>query len=112
MEAILCGVTFTGFARLQVVVLTAKGMAPESIPQPETLADPEPSEGGGIMSALKFRLTVLMHDRAVYRLAAGLLRDAREAEDVTQEVFLSYWQHGETSSGRANGCSALLAMRA
>ena len=48
------------------------------------------------MSALKFRLAVLMHDRAVYRLAAALLRDAREAEDVTQEVFLSYWQHGET----------------
>ena len=60
------------------------------------MADPEPSESGGIMSALKFRLTVLMHDRAVYRLAAALLRDAREAEDVTQEVFLSYWQHGET----------------
>jgi RNA polymerase sigma factor (sigma-70 family) len=37
-----------------------------------------------------------MHDRAVFRVAAALLRDAREAEDVTQEVFLSYWQHGET----------------
>jgi RNA polymerase sigma-70 factor (ECF subfamily) len=35
-----------------------------------------------------------MHDRAVYRVAAALLRDPREAEDVTQEVFLSYWQHG------------------
>lgn len=59
------------------------------------MLDTEPSERGGIMSALKFRLAVLMHDRAVYRLAAALLRDAREAEDVTQEVFLSYWQHGE-----------------
>jgi RNA polymerase sigma-70 factor (ECF subfamily) len=48
------------------------------------------------MSALKFRFAVLMHDRAVYRLAAALLRDAREAEDVTQEAFLSYWQHGES----------------
>jgi RNA polymerase sigma-70 factor (ECF subfamily) len=58
------------------------------------MLNPEPSHRGGIVSAVKFRLAVLMHDRAVYRLAAALLRDAREAEDVTQEVFLSYWQHG------------------
>jgi RNA polymerase sigma-70 factor (ECF subfamily) len=48
------------------------------------------------MSALRFRLAVLMHDRAVFRVAAAILRDSREAEDVTQEAFLSYWQHGET----------------
>jgi RNA polymerase sigma-70 factor (ECF subfamily) len=69
-------------------------MSPQSIPQPEPLADAQPQEGGGVMSSWRFRLAVLMHDRAVYRVAVALLRDSREAEDVTQEVFLSYWQHG------------------
>ncbi|MGD2168474.1 MAG: sigma-70 family RNA polymerase sigma factor, partial [Gammaproteobacteria bacterium] len=30
----------------------------------------------------------------VYQTAAGLLRDPAEAEDVTQETFTRYWQHG------------------
>ena len=68
-------------------------MVPQSIPQPERLDDAEPPERG-VVATWRFRLAVLMHDRAVYRLAAALVRDAREAEDVTQEVFLSYWQHG------------------
>jgi RNA polymerase sigma-70 factor (ECF subfamily) len=72
------------------------------MPQPSR--QPEPSfelavadarrEEGGVISGLRFRLAVLQHDKAVYRLAAALLRDAREAEDVAQEVFLSYWHHG------------------
>jgi RNA polymerase sigma factor (sigma-70 family) len=69
-------------------------MAPQSIPQPKPLAAAEPRAGSGVIAAWWFRLAVLMHDRAVYRLAVALLRDASEAEDVTQEVFLSYWQHG------------------
>jgi RNA polymerase sigma-70 factor (ECF subfamily) len=71
-------------------------MAPQSFPQPEPLADAEPGEASGVMSASRFRLAVLLHDRAVFRVAAALLRDSREAEDVTQEAFMSYWQHGAT----------------
>ena len=70
-------------------------MAPQSIRDREPLADPQPGEGAGAMSPLKFRVAVLVHDRAVFRLAAALLRDSREAEDVTQEVFMIYWQHGD-----------------
>jgi RNA polymerase sigma-70 factor (ECF subfamily) len=46
------------------------------------------------MSALAFRVAVLRHHHLVYRVANSLLGDAHEAEDVTQEVFLRYWQHG------------------
>jgi RNA polymerase sigma-70 factor (ECF subfamily) len=38
---------------------------------------------------------VLQHYRTVYRTASALLRDASEAEDVTQEAFVRYWRHGE-----------------
>jgi RNA polymerase sigma-70 factor (ECF subfamily) len=46
------------------------------------------------VSAWRFKLAVLQHDRAVYRMASALLRDAREAEDVVQETFMRYWQQG------------------
>ncbi len=72
------------------------------MPQPSRQTEPsfepavadQPREDGGVISAWRFRLAVLQHDRAVYRLAAALLRDAREAEDVAQEAFLSYWHNG------------------
>jgi RNA polymerase sigma-70 factor (ECF subfamily) len=41
-----------------------------------------------------FRLTVMRHYSHVYRMSAALLRDAAEAEDVTQETFTKFWQHG------------------
>jgi RNA polymerase sigma-70 factor (ECF subfamily) len=74
-------------------------MAPQPLRQSSTPVEREPvvdltDAGGGSVSPWRFRLAVLLHDRAVFRAAAGLLRDAREAEDVTQEAFLAYWQHG------------------
>ena len=75
-------------------------MAPQPARQLETPVGPQPADdstpvvAGSVLPTWRFKLAVLLHDRAVYRLAAALLRDAREAEDVTQEVFLSYWQHG------------------
>jgi len=56
----------------------------------------EPQPGSDVMSSWRFRLAVFQHDRAVYRFAAGLLRDRGEAQDVVQETFLTYWQHGST----------------
>ena len=44
------------------------------------------------MPAWQFRLVVLQHHRAVYGLARALLRGDGEAEDVTQEAFMRYWQ--------------------
>ena len=57
--------------------------------------DAEPQSTRPI-SALTYRLAVLRHYRPVYELAAGLLRGQAEAEDVTQEVFLEYWQRGSS----------------
>lgn len=48
----------------------------------------------GKLSQRRFRLAVEGHYRLVYQTAAGLLRDHAEAEDVTQETFSQYWQHG------------------
>jgi RNA polymerase sigma-70 factor (ECF subfamily) len=60
----------------------------------EPAADRATTEPAKAMSTLRFKLAVLQYDRAVYRFARTLLRDAREAEDVVQETFLRYWQQG------------------
>ena len=54
-------------------------------------------EGSGQAGAawpVRYRWTVARHYRAVYRLAAGLLRDRAAAEDVTQEAFTRFWERG------------------
>ena len=49
----------------------------------------------GLLQQRRFRKAVDEHYRLVYQTAAGLLRDPAEAEDVTQETFTQYWQHGD-----------------
>jgi RNA polymerase sigma-70 factor (ECF subfamily) len=65
-------------------------------------ADGTPGESGG--SAMRFRLAVVQHHRAVYRVCVGILGDEHEAQDVTQETFLRYWQ----LSGQVRGVKAWL----
>jgi RNA polymerase sigma-70 factor, ECF subfamily len=50
----------------------------------------------GQLPSLKFKLTVLQNYRSVYQMAAALLGDTMEAEDVTQETFTRYWQEGDS----------------
>jgi RNA polymerase sigma-70 factor (ECF subfamily) len=61
-------------------------------------------EGEKAQSAWRFRLAVEQHHRAIYRICYGILRDAHEAEDITQETFLRYWQ----LSGEVRGAKAWL----
>ena len=48
----------------------------------------------GRLPQQRFRLAVERHYRLVYQVAAGMLTDPAEAEDVTQETFTQFWQHG------------------
>jgi RNA polymerase sigma-70 factor (ECF subfamily) len=75
-----------------------QALYPEMQPQ---MADALPGTGSP-MSALSFRLTVLRHYRSVYRMAAALLNDPSEAEDVTQETFTRYWQLGDSIKAPAH----------
>lgn len=59
---------------------------------------PAPEQGKGV-SAWRFRLTVLQHHKSVFRVCLGILGDEHEAEDVTQEAFLKYWQLGNEVRG-------------
>ena len=52
------------------------------------------ANAAGPVAGWRYRLAVVQHYRSVYRVAQALLRDAAEAEDVTQETFLRYWQRG------------------
>lgn len=53
---------------------------------------------------LKFNFLLKRHADEIFRFTRGILGDAAEAEDVTQEVFLKLWHHlaeVRLSKGRA-----------
>jgi RNA polymerase sigma-70 factor (ECF subfamily) len=68
-------------------------MVAETDRSDEFAPEPGTARGGGV-SAWAFRLLVLRYHRLVHRFANSLLRDSAEAEDVTQEAFLKYWEQG------------------
>ncbi|HVT18933.1 MAG TPA: sigma-70 family RNA polymerase sigma factor [Thermoanaerobaculia bacterium] len=45
---------------------------------------------------MDFEAAVRRHQRRVYTFARYLLASREEAEDVTQEVLLRLWRHGES----------------
>lgn len=63
-------------------------------PEPIPGAPDAGRDAGAGPSAWAFRLAVLRHHGIVYRTALAMLRNTHEAEDVTQDVFLRFWQQG------------------
>ena len=59
---------------------------------PSTAAAP-PAEPRSLGQTWQFRLAMLRYHRLVYRVAWGIMRETREAEDICQEVFARFWQH-------------------
>jgi len=55
----------------------------------------EQTAAAAAKETIGFEEAFTLHHRTVFRTARSVVQDAGLAEDVTQEVFLSYWQHGE-----------------
>jgi RNA polymerase sigma-70 factor (ECF subfamily) len=85
--------------RLDQLVRDTDAMAEEQSPEPGMA-----SSGEKAQSAWRFRVAVLQHHRAIFRVCYGILGDEHEAEDVTQETFLRYWQ----LSGEVRGAKGWL----
>jgi RNA polymerase sigma-70 factor, ECF subfamily len=73
-------------------MVTPQGQPVQDSDAVEDIGSDTPPPKGQSQSAWRFRLAMLQHHRTVYQVCYGLLRDAAEAEDVTQEAFLRYWQ--------------------
>jgi len=48
------------------------------------------------------RELVAVHSAGIYRLAARMLADPVEAEDVTQQTFLALWERGDQFRGQSS----------
>jgi RNA polymerase sigma-70 factor (ECF subfamily) len=87
------------------MILPLERPVPETDSQNEQeMSSEADSAANGKQSVMRFRLAMLAHHRAVYSVCYRLLRDAHEAEDVTQEAFFKYWQ----LSGEVRGAKAWL----
>lgn len=71
------------------------------VPESEQIAEADEAVGAADAAASdrtvpgwRYSLVVANHHRRVYRFACALLKDEMEAEDMTQEAFLRYWQQG------------------
>jgi RNA polymerase sigma-70 factor (ECF subfamily) len=73
-------------------------MVAETDSSDEFASEPGAAGVAGV-SAWQFRLVVMRYHRLVYRFAHSLLDDGAEAEDVTQEAFLRYWEQGGNVRG-------------
>jgi RNA polymerase sigma-70 factor (ECF subfamily) len=70
-------------------------IATTALPDATATADADASANAGApVAGWRYRLAVVQHYRTVYRVAQAILRDSAEAEDVTQETFVRYWQRG------------------
>jgi RNA polymerase sigma-70 factor (ECF subfamily) len=70
-------------------------IATTAVPDDPVQAGPDAEANAGApVAGWRYRLAVVQHYRAVYRVAQAILRDSAEAEDVTQETFVRYWQRG------------------
>lgn len=62
----------------------------------EAMAAGSASAANPPLTSWGYRAAVLRHYRAVFRFAAALVRIEADAEDVTQETFTRFWQHGQS----------------
>ena len=57
------------------------------------------TEAEGRDTAISFDEAFTLHHRAVFVTARALLRDAAQAEEVTQDVFLKLYRHQDSAPG-------------
>jgi RNA polymerase sigma-70 factor (ECF subfamily) len=98
MEGDEAAVTFTVSARLSSREQPQLDASVAETDRTDDYAAEPARDDEGNLPAWQFRLAAARHYRSVYRFAAALLGDRHEAEDVTQETFLRYWQHARAVS--------------
>jgi RNA polymerase sigma-70 factor (ECF subfamily) len=82
------------------------------MPEPPTGAIPAPprSGAGGEAAAADLAAVYDSCGAAVFRLARRLCRSTQEAEDLTHDVFLRYWNQGRYDPSRGPVLAYLLLM--